>query len=527
MPAREAQQITGIYRNFDIVVPKFAGVNEVVPPFALKDEEFVSCWNFLPTVEGTIKKIKAPLKCYSTDYPIVKIITAYLNQTYTCLIFLSDGSVWYTTNPNLTAFTQIAQAGTLSGDPAKFDFCIWQNDRIYVIDRDKGYFKYRDESFSQVFSDLKGDCILVWQGRVFIAKDSIVQYSVALNPEDFTGTGSGYFDLIQSFPILKIKVKKLFSYIDNLVIVGDSAILILTGTTISNDPSQWYLTQVSDTIGIQNQNLTVFYNNEIWLQNEKGLYKGIPTNLEKFDYKIALDEITFYNRQTSICQINNLIFYPLIVKKYSPLQEKEVDCLLFWSDTLREFYYVDLGFNVYGVYWSSIADIQDQILILGEDGLYKWEADIYGEIECYFKSKAFNLNNDTIEKLWRNTYFSILVYPYYLLKLNPKIQTEYQITDVYSYLIEPKLEGDVENVIGYAYQDLPPFVVNLPGLPPFFFLLPQTWIETGTIKKIHAICNFYFDAVGRYCSFIFREKSSTPFKINYFVLQGQVGRKII
>jgi len=37
---------------------------------------------------------------------------------------------------------------------------------------------------------------------VFVANGSMVQYTVAGDPEDFTSTGSGYFDLANSFPDL-------------------------------------------------------------------------------------------------------------------------------------------------------------------------------------------------------------------------------------------------------------------------------------------------------------------------------------
>lgn len=525
--AEAGVEIQQIYRNFSFTVPRLAGVNETVAPFAIKDEELIACWNFLPSATGNLCKIKPAKKVFSTSAPIVKMISHILNNQTIYLLILENGSVFYSTG---AGFSQIANEDTLSGNPEYIDFAVWQNQRIYVIDKQKGYFKFWFNSntnkweFIQVSNEIKGNTILVWQGRVFIGNDSIVQYSVALDPEDFVETGSGYFDLAQSFPTLKLKVKKLISYIDNLFVLGDNAILALTGTTISNDPSNWYLTQVTDALGVENHNLVCSYNNEFWLQNEKGLYKGVPTSLKKFDYKIRLDALTLLNRQVSICQINNLVFYPLTVRKYSPIRETEGDNLLFFADEVNEFYYVDLGFDVYGIYWSILPEVENQIYVLGEDGLYKWGKGEEQKLKCYLRTKLYNLNNDTIEKVWRNVYFSVLVYPPYDIQFEPSLKTEEEEeVSIINNLIEPPLGGNVPNIFGYLYDDLPVFGFVMTNTSPFFNILPI--MMEG--DKIHAICNFYFNAIGRYCSFILQEEGSTPFEITHLALLGQIGRRVI
>ena len=566
---QERSFITGTYRNFQYTIPALAGINETLSPFSLRDEELVTCVNFLPTSFGNLKKITAPLKVFSTQHPIIKMVTHPLNGQYYCLIFLADGSLWMSTNQDNTSFIQKAGAGTFSTDPALIDFCVWQNQRIYIVDKQKGYFRFQNGQLTQVTSALKGNTILVWQGRVFIGNESIVQYSVALEPENFTGSGSGYFDLVQSFPALKLRVKKLLNYIDNLLILGDNAILILTGTTISNDPSQWYLTQVSDAIGVRSNNLVCFYNNEFWLQNEKGIYKGVPTSLDKFDYKIDTSKLTFLNRQTGICQINNLIFYPILVRKISPIDKQERDIILFWAEHLNEFYYVDLGFNVWGIYWSNIEGYENQIYVLGQDGLYKWEKNPENPISCIFISKGLSLDDLMIEKLWRSLYCNILLYPPYQLNLEVQLKTENEIKTNYNvkqtenititnqfvfglpdgklvFWGYPQIEWQAMQWQNYTFM----FAINnnLVGVEndltkikvPFFNLHEYQYeLETGEpsytirditidgINPVSAIIVLFFDVIGRYCFVHFKETSSTIFEITNLNINGQIGRKVI
>ncbi|MFN4132285.1 MAG: hypothetical protein ACK4GE_04310 [Caldimicrobium sp.] len=450
-----------------------------------------------------------------------------LKGQYVGLAILQDGSAYlYGGN----GFLLLANPGTFSGDPAKIDIAVWQNERFYIVDKEKGYFKLWKNPNSnfweivQVIPELKGDCILVWQGRVFIANDNIVQYSVALNPEDFTGQGSGYFDLAQSFPVLKLKVKKLVPYVGDLIIVGDNAILSLSGTTVSNDPSNWYLVQITDTVGIENNCIAIVYNNVLYMQNEKGIYRGIPTSLEKIDYKVQIANLKFLNRQTSLCQIENLLFYPIPVQAYSHIRKQVCDVFLFFCEALGEFYYVDLSFNVYGIYWSIVPGVENQIYVLGEDGLYKWGLGDEA-IECMFKSKAFNLGDNIREKLWRNVIFSVLVYPPYHTLFILQGETEINQYEEVVRVEEPPIES-LYYPFGFQYENLPPFVVIWQGIH-FFLNIQNVPLEEGKIKKVHTIIHSTFDAVGRYFSFVFREKGRSEIEITHFGITGQIGRRFI
>ncbi|MEM5861365.1 MAG: hypothetical protein QXJ20_03140, partial [Candidatus Aenigmatarchaeota archaeon] len=212
-------------------------------------------------------------------------------------------------------------------------------------------------------------------------------------------TGSGYFDLVQSFPKLKMKVKKIVPYIDHLYILGDSAIIVLTGSTISNDPTTWYLTQISDVIGSTNANNITTYQNFIYLQNEKGLYRITPGTQEKFDYKIALySKIMPLNYQTEVVPINNLLFYLLPVQNTTYFRGLSNNLLAFCID-IAQFFILDFGFDVYGIYRSYVEGMEEEIFLLGPDGIYAFNKGD-GFLPVYILTKSYDLN-DIIEKYWQ------------------------------------------------------------------------------------------------------------------------------
>jgi len=164
-----------LYRNFYINIPSIKGVNQTLAPNLIPDDECQEIWNYLPTAKGTIRKIKSVKVLVETgSKQPIKIIIHPLNGTYQGLVFYDNGSVdkW-----DGSSLTEVAGSGTLSGDVESIDFCVWQNDRIYVIDG-TGYYKWDGSSFTQISDQIKGHCITVWQGRVFVGNGSQVSYSV-------------------------------------------------------------------------------------------------------------------------------------------------------------------------------------------------------------------------------------------------------------------------------------------------------------------------------------------------------------
>ena len=496
-----------LYRNFYINIPSIKGVNQTLAPNLIPDDECQEIWNYLPTAKGTIKKIKSAKVLVETgSKQPIKIIIHPLNGTYQGLIFYDNGSVdkW-----DGSSLTEVASSGTLSGDIESIDFCVWQNDRIYVIDS-TGYYKWDGSSFTNVSTSIKGHCITVWQGRVFVGNGSQVSYSVALDPEDFAGTGSGYFDLAESFPDLKLKVKKIVPYIDSLAIYGDSAIMALTGSTISNDPSTWYLTEASNTIGIEKANTVVNYGNEVWLQNEKGLYRTTMSSQQKFDYKVNVQtNVQILNYQATIVPINNLLHYLIPARINSPFRGNSDNILAFCIDT-AEFFFLDIGQDIKGIYWSYVEGTENRIYVLLENAI---GALFEGKdsISSYIKTKQFDLGKASLEKLWWFLMFPVNIREG-LMSLNVRVITEKTVkeasVDKYSLGTRHMFQWYNKNneKITFSNENL------VWGMYAQFI---------GTTKAI-----FRLGAVGIWGTFEIIENSNAVFEIANLHIRTQLGRDV-
>lgn len=504
MPERERLDT---YRNILFTIPKLSGINQTLAPNLINDDECQQIWNFLPIAHGVLRKIKAAKKLVnitSPPYPI-KMISHPLQGQYRSLIFFDNGSVY---SWDLSNLTQVAPAGTLSGDKSSIDVAVWQNSAFYIIDSN-GYFKWTGTTWSQVSSVIKGHAIVVWQGRVFVANGSRINYSVALNPEDFAGAGSGYFDLAQSFPELKIKVKKIVPYIDSLIIYGDNAIMGLTGSTISNDPSTWYLTQVSNTIGISQPNNVVSYGNEVWLLNEKGLFRTTMSQQVKFDYKIDVQKtVKIEDSQSTISTINNLNFYLVPATITSPMRGVSKNILAYCID-IGEFYFIDLGFDIYGIYRSYIEGTEYRIYALAPDGLYGlFEGDT--SIKCLITSKSFDLGKQTMEKLW---YF--LTIPTYF----------YQGTFNLEIAVNTDKSGSVLNKTISILPDMYQWR-NPTGKYTFGKNLKVWGFNIKAIKRMLSPV-FIPKVSGLFHELNLKEEGSSIFEIVGFSVRAQLGRDIV
>ena len=494
-----------IYKNFYITVSGITGINQNFPPNTIEDTECQQIWNYAYVGRGNIRKIPAAKKLFSTSAPVIHIVSANLNGNYNCLVFLKDGSVY---NWDKNTLTQIASAGTLSGDPSYIGTCIWQNQKIYVIDRN-GYFRWDGSTWTQVSSSIVGHDICIWQGRVFVANGSKILYTVALDPEDFAGSGSGYIDIASSFPDLKVKVKKLIGYVDSLVIYGDNATMALTGSTISNDPSLWYLTEVSNVTGVQYKGSVVVYKNEIFFQNSKGIFKGTIAQQEKIDYKVDLVSNVIQEGLCAVYPVYNLLNYFIPIQNSSPFRGGATRNGLLFCVDLGEFCFLDIGVDIYGFYYSFVEEYEDALLVLGADGCYQFGSDTTNNMPTYIKTKAFDLGNPHIDKFW------------------------------WVFILKTQLKGDTTFTIG-AETDLQlvRFEISSPAETPLFVFTDEDnniyyWtdsnqseiyanysVATGAIKDLV----FKNSVTGNYVVYEIKENSNAIFDIYGFQIKGQLSR---
>jgi hypothetical protein len=351
-----------------------------------------------------------------------------------------------------------------------------------------------------------GSFLTVWQGRMFYVRGHAINYSVALNAEDFSGTGSGYIDIRAAFPSLKYNVTSIVSYIDSLIIYGDSATFMLTGSTISNDPSQWYLTEVDNSIGVRDNNSVVSYEKKHYFHNEKGLYLATASQSQKFDYKVDLTRVNIVNRQSCVTNINNLVFYMIPVSGFVSYDAQSRVFILAFCVDLNQFYFLDFGESVSGCYRSSIVG-DDNFYIYTETGkIYSWGGG-FNPVKARITTKQFDLGNMYTYKFWWTLFPTIRIISG-TSNLTAKAITEKRSSetkpiamtqDVFCFTSEADTEPQV-----YAFTE---------GTNIYKFVANEAAYSNGIMD---------ISSWGVYCYIIFDDNSSAIFDIINYTIKGQI-----
>jgi len=101
----------------------------------------------------------------------------------------------------------------------------------------------------------------------------------------------------------------------------------------------------------------------------------------------------------------------------SPFRGPSQNILAFCIDT-GEFFFLDIGKDVYGLYWSYVENVENRIYALCSDGIYAlFEGN--DQISGYLVSKKFDLGKPSLEKN-----FWIVMLPVYFISGNTNFVLE-------------------------------------------------------------------------------------------------------
>jgi hypothetical protein len=303
-------------KGLTITIQGYSGINNTQPPDLIPDNAVQDIYNFLPIGNGTVRKLQPPSLVATLPYNPIVMINDVLNGSLVMFVILADGSAGTISGGT---YSQVAPANTFSTVASYIQITNWQNQVFLIIDNIKGYFSYSPSSgLTLINSGIKGNTIIVYQGRVFIGGGRNIQYSAPTSYTDFTTTNGGGTFMISS-PNLKQQIIKLIAYMNNIYVVGDHAVIAITGTTINNDPSLWYIQEIFNTTGSIYPNSVINFNNTIYLVNEYGIYQIVSSQSQKIDYMVDITKFSWTSGQADLAQINNLNFYLLPIQKYSIL----------------------------------------------------------------------------------------------------------------------------------------------------------------------------------------------------------------
>jgi len=277
-----------IAKEFEITITPWEGMVFSQDPYTIPDN--MAVWiEGLPKLTGAIEAVPYYSSLVGVMNP--RQIRAFsLSNDYICVlrfgplnifaIYRSDGSC----------------AGEIQAPISKFDIAVQGNTACWITGRGQS-----GETFLRTFDGtylrdlgqygVDGNAICYWKGRIFVGRDRTLIFSVP-NP-DYTGgtnpfntaNGAGYIDInLGSFS----KILALIPKEDSIYILTNNNIIALLGTTISNDPTQWYLTEIMSGYGITDTGMWTKYEHTIYYHSPVGVLSLIATVPEKIDDAVTI-----------------------------------------------------------------------------------------------------------------------------------------------------------------------------------------------------------------------------------------------
>ena len=153
----------------------FKGVNTQADRKMIANDEFAWLENVMPIGHGNAKTIPGPSAALSTlpgNEICYYMAPGNINNVDYMFMFCTSGSL-YSVNisitPNYTP-VQVAVAGTFSATAARL--CQWKNERILIIDPNKGFFDY-DGTTLTVYKNTVGSVVATIPGINFTSNPAI------------------------------------------------------------------------------------------------------------------------------------------------------------------------------------------------------------------------------------------------------------------------------------------------------------------------------------------------------------------
>ena len=226
---------------------KFEGIDTSTTRPGVADEK---CWwmdGFMPLgprFARTLYGVGDPIHD-SAGEDIVFFAFANIGATPYCIIVHADGSI-HAVNTETGAHSDIAPAATIT-NASRLSVGISQYGSQYVLivaDQTNGYFIWDGTTFYEpgdsfgggtVPLAIGGTAIETYAGRIWIANDSEITFSVAGSLINFaSGSGGGSFESTDSF--LRVRFIQLLQTNGFLYLVADSSINYISGVQTSGTP---------------------------------------------------------------------------------------------------------------------------------------------------------------------------------------------------------------------------------------------------------------------------------------------------
>ena len=371
----------GLTKSFEINIQPWEGIITSQDPYTIPDN--VATWiSGLPKLTGSIEAVQAPSELYNHTSNIKDLFSFQIgNNQYFC--FLDGEKLRFTDN----LLSLIASYDTTQ---EICDYTVQENQYVWVTSRSFLIAFDGSSIYNLTTHNITGDAICYWKGRIFIAKDRTIVFSV---PNPNPTSSSNPFNTSLGAGAITITVgefSKIYALIpkeDSIYIFTDRNIISLIGTTISNDPNQWYITEIVHEIGMTGVRKYIRLEHSIYFHTSLGIYKIIATVPEKIDDAIS-------NLTGQIYGISNMTYkgIPYIaVSTKHPIYE-DMNALLCYNILNGKWYGIDVNS-------SALAFFANNTYYASGRSIYR----LFGKENVYLPIK---LKSKTYYNL-ENTYFNI------------------------------------------------------------------------------------------------------------------------
>jgi|YNPMSStandDraft_2_1061718.scaffolds.fasta_scaffold04139_3 hypothetical protein len=279
---KKKKQPKDIAKSFSIDLAPWNGIITSQDAYTIPED--TATWiSGLPKLTGAIENVPDANVVYTHTANIVNFFTFVLGSNqYFCIL---DGSYLRMYS---SSFTEIANFATTV---TKVDYAIQDNQYIWITAKNNFLITFNGTTIYNLTSNgVTGDAICYWKGRIFIGKNRIITFSVPnpdatgnINPFN-TANGAGAITLTVS---VFSQILALIPKEDSIYIFTDKSIVSLIGTTISNDPMNWYITEIVKDVGITGIRNYVVNEHTVYFHSPFGIYEITATAPQKIDDAIT------------------------------------------------------------------------------------------------------------------------------------------------------------------------------------------------------------------------------------------------